>query len=181
LLTDDFSSGSAWQLDQNASGSVALGKNEITIALKAPEARMSSVRSKPVLGSFYAEITASPTLCKGADEYGLLFRVSSPQDFFRFSLSCDGRARLDRVVGGTASSPQPWTEAGAVPPGAPSINRLAIWVNGREMHFFVNDIYLFSVSDPMLPQGTLGVFARSAGENAVTVSFSDLVVRNLKD
>jgi hypothetical protein len=48
------------------------------------------------------------------------------------------------------------------------------------MHFFVNDEFQFSVSDRIHPSGFLGVFARSTGENAVTVSFSDLVVHQLQ-
>jgi hypothetical protein len=56
---------------------------------------------------------------------------------------------------------------------------LAVWAVGKEMRFFVNDYYIFSVSDPAQAKGNLGVFARSAGEMAVTVSFSDLEVREV--
>lgn len=179
LLTDDFSSPDSWLLGKTSSGSAALGKNELTIAISEPGAYEYSIRQTPVLTDFYAEITASPTLCRGQDEYGLLMRMSSPGNFYRFSLSCDGKVRMDRVVGGTASSPQPWTPSGAVPPGAPSSSRLAVWALGKEMRFFVNDEYQFTVSDPLLPGGNLGVFARSAGEMDVTVSFTDLIVYDI--
>jgi hypothetical protein len=131
------------------------------------------------LSDFYAEITASPTLCRDQDEYGLLLRVSEDQDYYRFSLSCDGHARLDRVIGQDASSPQPWVLSGAIPPGAPSVSNLAVWAAGSEIRFFVNDEYLFTIHDPVLPTGLLGVFARSASDMAVTVNFSDLVVREI--
>jgi len=134
-----------------------------------------------VLRDFYLEITASPSLCRDADEYGLLLRASSLRDFYRFSLSCDGQVRLDRLVNGTASSPQPWTLSGAFPPGAPSISRLAIWAKEKEMRFFVNEEYQFTVSDPMLPSGSIGVFARSAGDNAVTINFSELIIREIDE
>lgn len=179
LFTDDFSSGDHWSLGQTATSSVALGVKELSIALSEPRVYAYSLRDEPVLNDFYAEITASPTLCRDHDEYGLLLRMTSPSDFYRFSLSCDGQVRLDRLVAGKASSPQPWMQSGAVPPGAPSISRLAVWVYGKEMRFFINDTYQFTVRDPLLPSGNIGVFARSAGENAVTVSFSDLVVRNI--
>jgi hypothetical protein len=138
-----------------------------------------TMRDEPVLGDFYVEITASPTLCQGNDEYGLLLRMTSPADFYRYSLSCNGKIRLDRLVAGQASSPQPWMQSGTVPPGAPSISRLAAWIYGKEMRFFVNDTYQFTVKDPLLASGNIGVFARSAGENAVTVSFSELLVRKI--
>jgi len=69
--------------------------------------------------------------------------------------------------------------SGAVPPGAPSSSRLGVWAEGKEMRFYINNEFQFSVSDPSLVSGTIGVFIRSAGENAVTVSFSDLVVREI--
>ena len=179
LLTDDFSSPDSWLLGRTSSGSAALGKNELTIAISEPGAYVYSVRQTPVFSDFYVEITASPTLCRGQDEYGLLIRMSSPGDFYRFSLSCDGQVRLDRLVGGAASSPQPWTPSGSVPPGAPSSSRLGVWALGKEMRFFVNDEYQFTVNDPLLPSGNLGVFARSAGQLDVTVSFSDLIVYDI--
>jgi len=176
LLEDNFDSSRAWTLGQFAGGSAALGKNELTLAVTQERGYVSSVRSSPDLGNFYAEITASPSLCRGMDEYGLLVRVASPQDFYRFSLSCDGQARLDRILSGQASSPQPWTITGSVPPGAPSTSRLAVSAIGKEMRFFVNGEFLFSVDEPSIPSGNLGVFARATADPPVTVNFSDLQV-----
>lgn len=186
ILTDDFSSGDAWTLERLPSGSIALGKNELTIAIVTEKAYVYTIRAEPVLDDFYMEITASPTLCRGDDEYGLLIRFNSPADFYRFSLSCDGRTRLDKVINGQASSPQPWMPSGAIPPGAPSISRLAVWAKGKEMRFFINDTFLFSVSDSMikssespLGKGKIGLFARSASDMAVTINFSDLTIRQI--
>jgi hypothetical protein len=176
VFEDGFSSSSAWQLGESAKGTVALGVNELTIALVQPRAYLSSTRSEPSFGDFYAEITTSPSLCAGVDEYGLLFRARSLGDFYRFSLSCDGQVRLDRVVGGTGGSPQPWLVSASVPRGAPSSSRLGVWAVGKELRFFINNEFQFAVSDSYHGSGLLGVFARSAGENAVTVSFSDLKV-----
>lgn len=179
IFSDDFSSGEDWQLSKTEAGSVALGKNELTIAVHEPHTYLSSERDQPMLSNFYAEIRANPTLCRGEDEYGMLFRMASSSDFYRFSLSCDGQVRVDRVIGGTAASPQPWTFSGVVPPGAPSISQIGVWASNEEMRFFVNDTYQFSINDPMLTSGRLGVFARSAGELAMTVNFSELVVREV--
>jgi hypothetical protein len=181
LLSDDFADPDVWELARTQEGSVALGKNELTIAIAGEKAYLQSVRRGPGLGDFYAEITASPSLCRGLDEYGLLLRVSEERDYYRFSLSCDGQARLDRVVSQETTHPQTWVLSGAVPPGAPSQTRLAVWAVGSEMRFFANDEFLFTVHDPVLSNGSLGVFARSASDMAVTVNFSDLIVRSLND
>jgi hypothetical protein len=176
FFEDDFSSSESWLLGQSANGTVALGLNELTIAIIQPQTYLFSNRGEPVFSDFYAEITTNPNLCTGLDEYGLLFRMRSAGDFYRYSLSCDGQVRLDRVVGGSAGSPQPWLVSASVPRGAPSNSRLGIWAVGKELRFFINDEFQFSVSDPYHSSGSFGVFARSAGENAVTISFSDLKV-----
>jgi hypothetical protein len=180
IFEDDFSLPGAWQLSQSANGTVALGVKELSIALVEPGAYLSSVRSEPSFGNFYAEITASPNLCAGLDEYGLLFRVRSLGDFYRFSLSCDGQVRLDRLVGGTGGSPQPWLVSASIPRGSPSNSRLGVWAVGRDLRFFVNGEFQFAVSDSYHPSGLIGVFVRSAGENAVTVSFSDLKIYQIE-
>lgn len=176
LFEDDFSDPKAWQLSQTDIGSVALGKNELTIAIGENDATLFSIRAEPILTDFYLEITAAPSMCRGLDEYGVLFRVSPNIDYYRFSLSCNGQVRLDRVIGGQASSPQPWLLSGSVPPGAPSSSQIGIAAVGSNLDFFVNGQYQFSIKDPLLNSGGVGVFARSANKMAVTVNFSDLVV-----
>jgi len=176
LFEDDFSSQSGWTLTQSQAGSVAYGNNELTIAIAETNAYLFSIRENPTFSDFYLEITASPNLCKELDEYGVLFRVSPAIDYYRFSLSCNGQIRVDRIIGGQASSPQPWVLSGAVPPGAPSSSVLGISTVGEEMQFFVNGRYQFSIQDPLLTSGALGVFARSTNNQAVTVNFSNLIV-----
>ena len=181
LFEDDFSDPSPWLLSQSETASVALGNSALTLALDQPDGYLYTLRKSPLLDDLYIEVTASPSLCRGEDEYGLLLRVSKSLDFFRFSLSCDGHVRLDKYVNGKASSPVPRTLSGAFPPGAPTSSRLAVWANGKEMRFYINDEFQFAIKDPTLLQGSLGFFIRSAGENALTVSFSDLIVRKVLD
>jgi hypothetical protein len=179
IFDDDFSEASEWQLGQTETTSIALGNNALTLALDQPGAYIYTLRDDPTLTDFYLEVTASPSLCRGEDEYGLLLRVSPGLDFYRFSLSCDGGIRLDKYYNGQASSPMPKSLSGSVPPGAPSRSRLAVWAKGKELRFYVNDEYQFDLKDPTLLRGNLGFFIRSAGDNAVTISFSDLIVRKV--
>jgi hypothetical protein len=177
IFSDDFSDPSQWALGQTSTTSIALGNHSLTLALDQPGGYLYTLRNKPTLTDFYLEVTASPSLCRDEDEYGLLLRVSPALEFYRFSLYCDGGIRLDKYVNGKASSPLPKTLSGSVPPGAPSSSRLAVWAKGKELRFYINDEYQFEIRDPTLLQGSLGFFIRSAGDNAVTISFSDLIVR----
>ena len=176
VYADEFTDPEVWSLQSYDTGSVALGKNELTIAINAEDTYLYSLRGNWQLSDFYLELTASPNMCRDMDEYGLLLRVSAEYDFYRFSLSCNGQVRLDRIYGATATSPQPWMLSGAAPPGAPSTARLGVWAVGNELRFFINDRYQFTVRDPMLTSGGVGVFARSTDNWPVTVNFSDLKI-----
>jgi hypothetical protein len=176
LFEDAFVDGAPWSLRASNLGSAALGSNELTLALLQPGGYLSTERIEPSLRDFYLEITMAPSICVGQDEYGLLLRVQSNADFYRLGLSCDGQVRLDRVVGGTGASLQTWLFSAAVPSAAPSQVRVAVWAVGRELRIFIGDQFHFSVSDPLLPSGRIGLFTRAAGDTAVTVNFSDLSV-----
>jgi hypothetical protein len=176
IFNDDFSDPSAWQESRSSLGSAAVSNNELTLALTEKGEYIYSLRHEPELRDFYLEVTASPSICRSEDEYGLLLHFADNENFFRFSLTCDGQARVDRLYKGKPSSPQPLTFFGAIPPGAPSSSRLAVWVSGRQMDFYINSEYLYTVSDPNIPEGKLGLFIRSQNHEAMTVNFSDLQV-----
>ena len=176
LFEDEFTDPSIWRLSQSPVGSAAFGVNELTIAIRQPRGYLYSERVIPDLRNFYAEIIASPSICRGEDEYGLLFRITPAYDFYRFSLTCDGQTRLDKYYRGAASSPQPLNYSSEVPPGAPSETKIGVWIMENEMRFFINDVFQFSVMDPSITSGLIGVFARAFGEDPVTVNFSTLKV-----
>jgi hypothetical protein len=181
ILEDEFDDPSLWESPIRSEGSVSLAKNEMAIVITEPGGFQYSLRRQPDLADFYLEVTASPALCVGLDEYGVLLRAASEGDYYRYSLSCDGQVRLDRIYKGGAAALVPWEYGAGVPPGAPSSVRLGVWVQGEEMRFYVNDLPQFTVHDPLLPRGRIGLFARSANETAVTVGFSDLVVYQVEE
>jgi hypothetical protein len=47
------------------------------------------------------------------------------------------------------------------------------------MRLFLNDRYQFTIRNPNYRNGTVGVFARSAGDTPVTVNFFDLVIQEV--
>jgi len=174
LLADDFTNPAQWSTGLTADGSVAFGDKELTLAVSQPKGALLSLSKVTLAENFYLEITVDLSLCKGGDAYGLLLRASSPANYYRYVISCTGQLRLERVKNSELAIVQDWTPAGQIPAGSPLLLKLAVWSAGSEMRFFVNDEYQFSANDPVFTGGMLGVFARSAGDTPVTVSFSDL-------
>lgn len=175
LLEDDFSSHADWTTTSSDDGTVAISEGSLHLSLNETRSYLFGLRTSLVFSDFYAEIIASPRLCRGEDEYGFVVR-SNGGDHYRFALSCDGRAKVDRYQNGSLTRQAGWLDESIVPSVTPSSSRLGVWAVGSEMRFFVNDFYLFSINDTQLYQGTLGVFVHTSGEADVSVNFSDLKV-----
>lgn len=175
LLEEDFSDSAPWTTGNGGDAVAVVSNHTVHLTLKVRRNYLFSTRTSPVFTNFYAEITAAPSLCRGEDEYGLLLRAQDG-DHYRFALSCDGRAKVDRYLNGSLSRQAGWVSNRIIPDLAPSSARLGVWARGSQMHFFVNDMYFFSITDTQLFEGTLGVFVHTAADGDVSVSFSDLKV-----
>ncbi len=178
LLEDDFSDPELWTLAVSNQGSAIIENNRLTLSVQGG-ANMLSLRDDLALANYYAEITARPSLCRGADNYGLLIRADSAS-YYRFALACDGTIRAERILNGNRLPLQAPLPSADAPPGAPGEVRIGVWAVGREMRLFLNGRFQFSISEPSLPGGSIGVFVRSAGNTAAVVSFSDLSIRSVK-
>lgn len=116
-----------------------------------------------------------PSLCRGADDYGLAFRASSVA-YYRFAVACNGTTGAQRISLGSPRILQVPMLSADVPAGAPGDVRLGVWAVGSEFRFFLNGRYQFTATDSSYAAGGIGVFAQAAGDTPVTVSFSDLAV-----
>jgi hypothetical protein len=180
IVNDDFTHPAVWSLGRFKEGVIALGVNELALAVSSPGGRLVSFRQEPTLTNFFYEVTASPNLCAGADAYGLIIRAQNNTDFYAFLLTCSGQVRVERDKISESIALKDWTYVdGPVTPDIGGSTRLGVWAYGREMRFFVNDVYQFTVSDPAFPKGLVGLYARSAGSTVLTVNFSDLLVREI--
>ena len=175
IAIDDFTDPEEWDTAVSDQGSASVSRERLTLAVQ-PGVYMISLQRQMVLGNFYAEITARPSLCRGADEYGFLVRANAVS-YYRFSLTCNGQTHAERISQKERHDLQESVLSGDVPPGAPGEVRIGVWAAGPEMRLFLNGRFQFSISDLNLSSGTVGVFARSTGETPVTVTFSDLRVR----
>jgi len=48
-----------------------------------------------------------------------------------------------------------------------------------QIHVFINGVQQFTVRDQQFLVGSFGVYAHSIGDTAVTISFSDFIVREV--
>jgi hypothetical protein len=175
IASDDFNDPEEWDTAVSDEGSASISRDRLTLVAQ-PGVYMTSLQRQMVLGNFYAEITARPSLCRGEDEYGFLVRANAVT-YYRFALTCNGRAHAERISLSERHILQEPVVSGDVPPGAPGEVRIGVWASGSELRLFLNGRFQFSFTDLNLSSGTVGVFARAAGDTPVTVAFSDLRVQ----
>jgi hypothetical protein len=179
-FSDDFTDPDFWITSEIGNSSVTVMNGDITMQLDQPRGGIYAFRSEPLLTDFYLEITASPNYCGLEDEYGLMLRVIGvSQDHYRLALTCQGQAKLFRVVNERALQIVEPVSHPLLPKSFPSSNRLGVWVQGRTLRFFVNDVLIFSVEDAVIPRGTVGVYTWSNSEDPALINFSDLSVYEL--
>jgi hypothetical protein len=140
-----------------------------------PGVYLASLRREGTFGNFYVEITARPSLCRGADNYGVIVRGIG-SSYYRFVLSCNAQIRAERVNGGIRLPLLEPVPSGDAPRGAPGEVRIGVWAVGSDLRLFLNGRYQFGIKDKSFPSGAIGVFVRSEGDAPMSVTFSDLKV-----
>ncbi len=174
ILTDNFSDDTVWDTAASDQGSAAVSRNRLSLAVQS-NISITSLRRGINLTDFYAEITARPSLCRGNDNYGLIVRATGTY-FYRFVLDCNRMIYAERINSGVKLIIFDPVLSGDAPPGAPGEVKIGIWAVGSEMRLFLNDRFQFSITDKSFLSGALGVFARSASDTPMSVTFSDLTV-----
>jgi hypothetical protein len=177
IFSDSFDQLELWDTASSDQASASLTRNRLVLSISGPgPLSIISMRSQPVVGDFYAQAMVDISLCSGKDQYGMLFRASGRDNYYRFTINCSAQLRLERVRAGETYPLLDWLSSGDAHSGAPAQVKLGVWAVGREMRVFLNDHYQFNLYDPVFSSGTLGFFIFASGQTPLTVSFSDLSV-----
>jgi hypothetical protein len=172
-LSDNFTNKTLWDTAVSNQGSAAISNKRLSLAVQ-PGIYLTSLRHDLTLSDFYAEITARPSLCREDDSYGILVR-STGLSFYRFILTCNGQISAERISNSVKLQIQAPVASGDAP-RPPAEVRIGLWAVAGEMRLFLNGRFQFSILEKTFPSGAFGVFARSAGEDLVSVTFSDFKV-----
>jgi hypothetical protein len=107
--------------------------------------------------------------CAGLDRYGLLARAPDPSQGYVYEASCDGRYRLYKWDGETYSALQEWKSSSVIKAGSDQTNILGIWMQGKTIRLYLNNILLAEFEDDMFDEGRFGlVIGASKTEGFIT-------------
>jgi hypothetical protein len=174
VLSDDFDTPGAWQTYRSATGSAAYEQRQLTLAVNAAKGYLTSLRDAPEVSNAYIEVVLQPNLCQGQDTFGLLLRATNEFNAYRWVITCQGQMRLERLQSGRSLPLSDWIELGEIQVNPLVETHLAAWLYQDRLRLFVNGFEELSLRDPVFASGRIGVFARAAGDSALSVSFRRL-------
>lgn len=176
LLQDKFDRDRGWDSPKVDYGGSGIVDGRFSLAVRQPSTYLTAIEPSLLADDFLFEVSVRSELCTLDDEYGVLFRVNPDSEHYRFTLTCDGEARVSRTFGGSEAALVPKTRTNAVFDGLLVENRLGVLAVGEDLRFFINGIEVFSIRDTTSSVGKLGFIVRSRRGGQTTASFDDLDV-----
>lgn len=180
VFTAEFAPDAGWSLGSDPAGGASLSGETLVLAVSLPNASRSVIAPAPPESDFLLEASVRAGLCSGADEIGVLFRVSPQGDHYRFTLDCQGGVRVTRVLGAGAVLLAGPADAPSAIPGSPAENRLAVLARGEDFTLFVNGQEVLQARDPFLASGRFGFFVRSASQGQTTAALTAFTLHALR-
>jgi hypothetical protein len=180
----DGASGWFWTFEDPAA-TFSVGDEQLNAVMtQANVGPRFTVRDDLQIGDQQLRVTVRAHLCYERDEYGVMFRLSTDSrgryNGYVFKLNCGGMARFELEQNQQATPLVEWTAAPAVVSGAPAENMLMVWMARDQFHFYINDKYLFSAADATYAAGGYGLYLRDRTNGGETVSFDDLIVKEVR-
>ena len=180
LFYDSFAPGQTggWLLERDDVGQTAVLDEQLVISINAPNTLQYSGLANELFDDF--ELTVDVRQLQGApsSSFGVLFRMVSPEQFYRFEITGDGFYMIERRDnnGQWTRFVTDWTATPAINQGVNGMNQLTITAVGPTMRFAVNGTQLQEISDPTYSLGNIGLDAGTFGQTGLQVAFDNVHV-----
>lgn len=180
LFQDSFVPGEMgdWQIEGDASGRTAVVDEQLTIEINAPQTLQYTTLNEPSFTDFTLEVDVRQLRGDPQSSYGVLFRMVSPNQFYRFDITGNGLYMLERrnADGTWTRFVDDWTSSEALNQGINSTNRLKVEARERNINIYANGILLQQFSDNLYPNGTIALDAGTFIAPDLKVAFDNVLV-----
>jgi hypothetical protein len=180
LYVDEFTPGETgkWQLEGDEQGQVTFQNEQLVIEVNQPNTVQFVTLGEHSFSNFALEVDA--TLAAGGTEstYGVLFRMTGPDQFYRFDVTGSGLFTIERydASSGWTRLSEDWVESEHIATGVGATNRLGVLAIGGTISFYANGNLLLQVADGRYSGGNIGLDAGTYGQTGLRVAFDNLVV-----
>ncbi|MGD2050768.1 MAG: DUF1080 domain-containing protein [Chloroflexota bacterium] len=180
IYQDDFSAENVgrWQIERDELGSTEVNNGQLVIDVAAPNTLQFSTLEEPIFADFDLEVDG--VLLDGSEDstYGILYRMQSPTEFYRFEIMGDGHFMVERLDndGTWTRFVDDWQRSDTIQVGVNANNHLRVVADGPSMTFYVNGELLQEIEDHTYISGNIGLDAGTYGHPKTRVAFDDLRV-----
>jgi hypothetical protein len=185
IFQEQFTAGQTgnWFTEVDSQGQSLISDGRMTIRVDAPQTSQFSTLQTPILADFDAELDA--TLLEGSlsSAYGLLFRMQSSQEFYRFAITGNGQYVVEkRLADGSwvrLTETADWQDSSLINLGYNNPNRLRVVANGANLFFYINNELVAQVADGSYGRGLLALEAGTFNQPGTRAAFDNLVIREV--
>lgn len=177
VLRDDFETNAGWELTESGIGATSILQGRLIITLSQSRGFRYAIAPVDSLEDFYLQVEVRPDLCQPDDEFGVLYRIDSDLNHYRFGINCKGEVRVSRILQTGSRSLMPLEINSAVIPGPKAVNILAVRTSGDRFHFWVNGFEVGSIRDLEIKMGLVGLYVRTGRGDLATVTFDNLLIQ----
>ena len=180
LFRDDFILGQTgtWMLESDEVGPSVIVPEQLVIELNAPNLVQYSKLAEPTFSDFTLEVDARLDGGSPASTYGVIFRMQSPDEFYRFEITGDGMYIVERhdADGTWVRHTEDWLDTVAINKGIGATNHLRVAADGERIAVSVNNVLLEEVIDGTYSSGNIALDAGTFDGAGASVSFDNLIV-----
>lgn len=181
LFSDDFSAGSGgdWFTEADDQGQTAVLNESMIVEIGQANTIQFTELREPIFDDFVLEVEATQLAGDLESSYGLLFRMRSPEEFYRFEITGDGRYMIERhnADGTWTRYLDDWLVADSIKQGHNETNTLGVVADGPLLIFSINGQPVQQLTDPAYASGTIALSGGTFGQPGLSVAFDNLVVR----
>jgi hypothetical protein len=179
LFFDEFVVGQTgdWLTEGDDAAVTAVINERMLININEPQTMQFVTLNEPIFNNFTLDVDTMIVTGSPESSCGVLIRMNSPNEFYRFSIRGDGLYMLERHdPDGWTRFMNDWESTTAIQQGVGQNNHIKVIAEGSSMTFYVNDIQVARINDSRYPQGSIALDAGTFGQTNLQVMFDNVLV-----
>jgi len=179
LFFDEFVVGQTgdWLTEGDDVAVTAVINERLLININEPQTMQYAALNEPLFNNFTLDVDTVQVTGSPESSYGVLFRMNSPTEFYRFAIRNDGLYMIERHDrDGWTRFMKDWEPTAAIHQGIGQNNHIKIVAEGGAFAFYVNDIIVAQINDDRYTQGNIALDAGTFGQTNLQIAFDNVLV-----
>lgn len=181
LLAEEFAVGRTgnWYTEADDLGMTAVLNERMLIEVNAHNTIQYTTLQEQSFSNFVLEVEATQLAGSLESSFGVLFRMQSPEEFYRFDITGNGHYTIERhnADGSWTRFVEDWPLSAALKQGYNVTNLLRVYAQGPAVAVYANGELLHEFSDAGYQEGSIALAGGTFGQSGLSVSFDNLIIQ----